>query len=84
MEEQNEFINEYLEKIGKRIRTLRKENYTSYEKFAFTHDLNRVTYGRIENGKDLLMSNFLKVLKALDVTPQEFFAEGFEVVNNGK
>ncbi|MBS1595576.1 MAG: helix-turn-helix transcriptional regulator [Bacteroidetes bacterium] len=66
-----------LEQIGVRLKSLRKERYTNYENFAYENDLNRVQYGRYENGNDMRMSTFLKILKALNVTPAEFFQEGF-------
>ena len=64
--------------IGKRIREIRKKKYSNSERFAYENDLNRVQYGRYENGKDLRMSSFLKILKALKITPKEFFGDGFE------
>ena len=67
-----------MQQIGNRLRQLRKQKgYTNYEKFAFEHNISSSQYARYELGKDIRMSTFLKVLNALDVTPQEFFAEGF-------
>jgi transcriptional regulator with XRE-family HTH domain len=63
-----------LARIGEEMRRLRKAKYPNYEKFAYEHGFNRVQYGRYENGSDFRMSTFLKVLKALQVSPEEFFS----------
>ena len=70
---------ELLEKLGSRLRELRKSRgYTNYEQFAFDHGLPRAQYGRYEKGQDLRLSSLVKVLTAMDVSLTEFFAEGFE------
>ena len=65
-------IEKQMLEIGKRIRETRKKKYSNYEHFAYEHDLNRVQYGRYENGKDLRMSTFLKIMKALKISPSDF------------
>ena len=56
-----------LKKVGDRLRELRKaKGFSSYENFAFTHNLSRAQYGRYEKGQDLRLSSLLKVLKALE------------------
>lgn len=68
-----------LDKLAKRIKELRiAKGYTSYEVFAFESNINRVQYGRYEKGGDLRYTSLLKVIKALDMTPAEFFSEGFD------
>lgn len=68
-----------LDKLAKRIKSLRiAKGYTSYEVFAFENSINRVQYGRYEKGGDLRYTSLLKVIKALDMTPAEFFSEGFD------
>lgn len=71
-------IEKQMQGVGKRIKELRKKKYSNYEHFAYENDLNRVQYGRYENGKDMRMSSFLKILKALKISPKEFFSEGLE------
>lgn len=67
-----------LKKVGNRIKDLRtKGGYTSYEIFAFENNINRAQFGRYERGEDLRLSSLLRILKALKVTPGEFFGEGF-------
>lgn len=67
-----------LENLGNRLKHFRtKKGFTNYEQFAFEHDLPRAQYGRYENGQDLRFSSLLKVLKAMDVSLEEFFKEGF-------
>jgi len=67
-----------LQKVGNRIKALRiKRGYTSYEIFAFDNNINRAQFGRYERGEDLRLSSLLRILKALKVSPEEFFSEGF-------
>ncbi len=70
---------ERLKKIGERIRQLRIEKgYTSYEYFAFEHNLPRSQFGRYERGQDLKVSSLLKILDAFEMTLEEFFSKGFD------
>lgn len=72
------YSQQQLQNLGKRLRELRIERgYSNYEQFAFDHDLPRAQYGRYEQGKDLRFSSLVKVLRALNVTLEEFFREGF-------
>lgn len=65
-------------RIGERLKALRIEKgYNSYEKFAFENDIDRAQYGRYERGGDLRISTLVRVLRALDVSIDEFFSEGF-------
>lgn len=66
-------------RLGARMKSLRlKKGFTSYEAFAYTHNLSRALYGRFEKGRDLRYSSLLKVVKAFDMTLEEFFSEGFK------
>ena len=68
-----------LTRLGDRIKSLRiAQGYTNYENFAFEHDIPRAQYGRYERGEDLRYGSLLKVIKALGMTPKEFFSEGFD------
>jgi transcriptional regulator with XRE-family HTH domain len=68
-----------LKNLGNKLRMLRLEQgYSNYEQFAYEHNLPRAQYGRYEQGQDLRFSSLLKVLKALNVTPQDFFKKGFD------
>jgi transcriptional regulator with XRE-family HTH domain len=70
---------EYLERVGKRIRELRiKRGYSNYEHFAYDHNISRAQFGRYEKGQDLRLSSLIKVVNAFGITLQEFFNEGFE------
>ena len=60
--------------LGKRIKELRiKKGYTNYEYFAFEHNIPRSQFGRYENGEDLRYTSLLRVIRAFDMTPEEFF-----------
>lgn len=66
----------FLQKVGTRIRELRlAKGERIADKFALENDINRVQYGRYERGEDLRLSSLLRVLNALDVPANEFFAE---------
>jgi transcriptional regulator with XRE-family HTH domain len=70
---------ESLKNLGERIKSLRiKKGYTSYEYFAYEHDISRAQFGRYERGEDLRFSSLLRVIQAFDMTLDEFFSEGFE------
>lgn len=66
-------------KLGKRIKQLRiAKGYSSYEYFAYEHNISRAQFGRYEKGEDLRYSSLLKVIRAFDITLEEFFNEGFK------
>lgn len=68
-----------LNKLGNRIKTLRlKAGHNHYEKFAFQNDIGRILLRRVELGSNVNFNNLFKIIKALDVTPAEFFSEGFD------
>jgi transcriptional regulator with XRE-family HTH domain len=61
-------------KLGERIKELRiKAGYTSYEYFAYEHNIPRAQFGRYEKGEDLRYSSLLKIIRAFGMTPDEFF-----------
>ena len=67
-----------LKKIGERLRKIRKEKgYSSPDKFAYEHGINRSQYGKYEAGsEDLRISSLIKVLNKLDISLKDFFSEG--------
>lgn len=72
---------EVLKKLGNRIKSLRiKKGYSSYEYFAYEHNISRAQFGRYERGEDLRFSTLAKIIQAFDMTFEEFFAEGFSDV----
>lgn len=71
-------VDEQLKNLGKRIKKLRIEKgYTSYEYFAYEHNISRAQFGRYEQGQDLRFSSLIKVINAFGMTVEEFFSEGF-------
>ena len=68
-----------LKKLGARIKALRLKNgYTNHEIFAYENGIDRVQFGRYERGSsDMQYSSLLKVVKAFNMTLEEFFSEGF-------
>ena len=78
MAAKDDFTKEKLKKLGARIKSLRiQKGYSNYEYFAYEKDIPRAQYGRYENGEDLRFSSLVKVVKAFDMSLQEFFSEGF-------
>ena len=70
---------EALKKLGDRIKQLRiKKGYTSYEYFAYDHNISRAQFGRYEKGQDLRMSSLIKIVNAFGISLKEFFSEGFD------
>jgi hypothetical protein len=68
-----------LKKLGSRIKELRiKKGYSSYEYFAYEHNISRAQFGRYEQGQDLRYSSLVKIVNAFGMTMNEFFSEGFD------
>jgi len=69
----------YQQQLGERIKALRlQRGYTSYEYFAYEHNISRAQFGRYEKGQDLRFSSLVKIVNAFGLTIQEFFNEGFD------
>ena len=68
-------IDPFIQKVADRIKSLRKERgYTNYEDFAFEKGIPRAQFGRYEKGTDMRITSLHKVVRALDLTMEEFFA----------
>ena len=73
-----DFEKEILKKIGVKLRELRKRaGYSNYEYFAYENNISRPQYGKYEAGANIQMNTLIKILKALDISLEEFF-EGFD------
>ena len=73
---QDEYTEKKLKKLGKHLKAIRiAKGYKNYEQFAFDNKIPRAQYGRYENGQDLRFSSLCKVLKALDISFEEFFKD---------
>ena len=69
-----------LKKIGERLRYFRKRaGYTNSEYFAYEHNISRPQYGKYEAGANIQLNTLMKILKALNVSLEEFFS-GFNEV----
>ena len=69
-----------LEKLSKRIKTLRKEKgFNSYELFAYDIDVSRTGMSKYESGNfdDIRFNTLLKIIDGLEISVQDFFSEGF-------
>lgn len=75
----NKSKKEEIIKLAQRIKDLRiKMGYSSYETFAYDKGIPRAQYGRYEIGTDIQYTSLLKVVKAFDMTLEEFFSDGFK------
>ena len=64
----------YLKRIGERLKHFRKKaGYTNYEYFAYDHNISRPQYGKYEAGANIQLNTLIKILKAMNVTLEEFF-----------
>ena len=74
-----------LKHIGNKLAELRKKKgYTSHESFAYDHDIPRMHYWRIENGRtNITIRSLMKILAIHGITLQEFF-ELLPKEQNGK
>ena len=64
----------YLKKIGERLKYFRKKaGYSNYEYFAYDHNISRPQYGKYEAGANIQLNTLIKILKAMNVTLEEFF-----------
>ena len=63
--------------IAKKAKKLREDAKMSYEDFALKADINRNSYYRFEKasvtGKNFTVGLLLKIIGALNLTPEEFF-----------
>jgi transcriptional regulator with XRE-family HTH domain len=60
--------------VGKKIRELRIEKgYPAYDSFAFSKELPRHNVLRAEQGKSITTTTLIKIINALEVSPEEFF-----------
>ena len=68
---------EYLKQVGDRLKHFRKlAGYTNYEYFAYEHGFSRPQYGKYEAGANIQLNTLMKILKAMNVSLEEFF-KGF-------
>lgn len=65
-------------KLGKRIKELREQKgYTNFEHFAYDHGFARTQYNRYEKGEDMRFSTLMRLIESFEMTPKEFFEDGF-------
>ena len=65
-----------LNAIGAKIKDLRiRSGYTSAEIFAYEHELNRISYWRMEKGTNITMSSLFRILDIHQITLSEFFKD---------
>lgn len=66
-------------KLANRIKALRLEQgHFHYEKFALGNGIARAQYRSYELGGNVTYTSMLRIMKALNVKPAEFFREGFD------
>ena len=74
MENEDNALEEKARQIADKIKMLRKaKGFTSHETFAFTHELNRVQYWRVEKGENITLKTLLRILAIHNLSLEEFF-----------
>lgn len=69
-----------LNKIGNRLRYFRKKmGYTNSDSFAYENEFSRPQYGKYEAGANIQLNTLMKILRAMNVSLEEFF-QGFDEV----
>lgn len=72
------YNNKDIQNLSKRIKELRiAQGYENYEVFAYEKEISRSQYGRYEKGEDLRFSSLMKLIRAFNISPEEFFS-GFD------
>ena len=67
---------EHMASIGAHIRSLRlRKGYSSAEIFAYEHNLNRVSYWRMEKGSNITLKSLIRILDIHGISLKEFFEE---------
>jgi transcriptional regulator with XRE-family HTH domain len=74
---EDEVLKQLVERIAKKLVELRKKKgYSSYESFAYDHEIPRMQYWRMEKGKtNVTLKSLVKILAIHKMTVEEFFAE---------
>jgi transcriptional regulator with XRE-family HTH domain len=72
---EDELLKLTLTQIGERLTELRKQlGYTSYETFAYDHEIPRMQYWRMEKGRvNITMKSLMRILTIHRITLAEFF-----------
>ena len=66
----------YLKKIGERIKKLRKEQKLTLSSLSYKNGLEPSTVSRVEKAQvDVKLSTFLKIAEALGTKPEELIKE---------
>ena len=71
----------FLTKLSKRIKAVRIEKgFKSYELFAYDIEISRAGMSKYEAGTfdDIRMRTLLKIIDGLEMSPKEFFSNGFD------
>jgi transcriptional regulator with XRE-family HTH domain len=63
-----------LKRIGSKIKKLRiNAGYSSYENFAFEHELSSRYYWGVENGRNITLIYLLRILEIHKISIEDFF-----------
>jgi len=68
-----EEVVQQLKEIGQKLTILQKTKANNSKSFTEIHAINRMTLWRLQKGMDFQLSTLLIILKALDISPEEFF-----------
>lgn len=71
----------FLSKLSKKIKQQRKQKgFNSYELFSYDIEISRAGMANYESGNfyDIRLRTLLKIIDGLEMSPKEFFSEGFD------
>ena len=73
MQESSEKLDPRIGKMAEKLKRLRiAKGYSSYEKFAYQNDINRVQYYRVERGQNITIKTLLKILDIHKISLSDF------------
>lgn len=67
----------FLTEVGKKLKSYREAaGYSSYEHFAYDHNIGRAQYGKYERGtEDMRLSSLFKLLASMGISWEDFFKD---------
>lgn len=76
MEEKAEKLDLRIKKMADKLKEMRiAKGYSSYEKFAWDNEINRVQYYRVEKGQNITTKTLLKILDIHKISLSEFCSD---------
>lgn len=76
MKKKTEKLDSRIKKMADKLKRMRiAKGYSSYEKFAWDNDINRVQYYSVEKGQNITTKTLLKILDIHKISLSEFCSD---------